>query len=153
MVLSGVRSAIVFGRSQGYGPSSAVRGKAVPWWTHMLGAFNNAFILLLLTLAVIAALTRDFEAAPVISEHGTDDQFRQPVGKRRLSAGPNREAVARSKRAAHVEPNPGNELYPAGRIGELETITAVDVLEESLHLRSRGREDKTYSRSFSNLFQ
>jgi Mg2+-importing ATPase len=50
-----------------YGPNTVVHEKAVRWWTHLLRAFNNAFILLLLVLAAVAALTRDFEAAVIIS--------------------------------------------------------------------------------------
>lgn len=54
-------------RLEEYGPNTVVHEKAVRWWTHLLHAFNNAFILLLLALAAVAALTRDFEAAVIIS--------------------------------------------------------------------------------------
>lgn len=50
-----------------YGPNTVVHEEAGGWWTYLLGAFNNAFILLLLILAGVAALTRDFEAAIIIS--------------------------------------------------------------------------------------
>jgi Mg2+-importing ATPase len=50
-----------------YGPNTVIREKAAAWWTYLLRAFNNAFILLLLALATVAALTRDFEAAIIIS--------------------------------------------------------------------------------------
>ena len=50
-----------------YGPNSVVHENTAHWWTHVVGAFNNAFILLLLALAAIAALTKDFEAAVIIS--------------------------------------------------------------------------------------
>src|SRR5690348_15640311 len=43
-----------------YGPNSVVHENTSHWWTHVVGAFNNAFILLLLALAAIAALTKDF---------------------------------------------------------------------------------------------
>lgn len=49
-----------------YGPNSVVHENTAHWWTHVVGAFNNAFILLLLALAAIAALTKDFEAAVII---------------------------------------------------------------------------------------
>ena len=39
-----------------YGPNSVVHEKTAHWWTHVAGAFSNAFILLLLALAAIAAL-------------------------------------------------------------------------------------------------
>jgi Mg2+-importing ATPase len=50
-----------------YGHNSVVHEKTAHWWTHVAGAFNNAFILLLVALAAIAALTKDFEAAVIIS--------------------------------------------------------------------------------------
>jgi Mg2+-importing ATPase len=50
-----------------YGSNTIVHEKATGWWLHLLHAFNNAFILLLLALAAVAALTRDFEAAIIIS--------------------------------------------------------------------------------------
>jgi Mg2+-importing ATPase len=50
-----------------YGPNTVVREKTANWAAHLLHAFNNAFILLLLALAAVAALTRDFEAAAIIS--------------------------------------------------------------------------------------
>lgn len=54
-------------RLQDHGLNSVIHEKAAQWWTHLLGAFNNAFILLLLALALIAALTSDFQAATIIS--------------------------------------------------------------------------------------
>jgi Mg2+-importing ATPase len=50
-----------------YGANSVVHEKAAHWWTHLVRAFNNAFILLLLALAAVAALTGDLEAAVIIS--------------------------------------------------------------------------------------
>jgi Mg2+-importing ATPase len=50
-----------------HGPNSVVHDKTAHWWTHVAGAFSNAFILLLLALAAIAALTKDIEAAAIIS--------------------------------------------------------------------------------------
>ncbi|MCC7175944.1 MAG: magnesium-translocating P-type ATPase [Bryobacterales bacterium] len=50
-----------------HGPNTVVHEQAAGWWVHLLHAFNNAFILLLLALAVVAALTRDFEAAVIIA--------------------------------------------------------------------------------------
>jgi Mg2+-importing ATPase len=53
-------------RLRDHGPNTVVRQKAARWWTHLLHAFNNAFILLLLTLAAVAALTEDTKAAVII---------------------------------------------------------------------------------------
>jgi Mg2+-importing ATPase len=53
-------------RLHDHGSNTVVREKAVRWWTHLIHAFNNAFILLLLTLAAIAALTEDAKAAAII---------------------------------------------------------------------------------------
>ncbi|MCZ2154568.1 MAG: magnesium-translocating P-type ATPase [Bryobacterales bacterium] len=50
-----------------YGPNTVVHQREMAWWFYLLRAFNNAFILLLLALAVVAALTEDFEAAIIIS--------------------------------------------------------------------------------------
>lgn len=54
-------------RLEQFGRNTVVREQAAGWWTYLLRAFNNAFILLLLALASVAALTRDFEAAVIIS--------------------------------------------------------------------------------------
>ena len=54
-------------RLEEYGLNTVAREKTIRWWTHLLHAFNNAFILLLLALAAVSALTRDFEAAAIIS--------------------------------------------------------------------------------------
>ncbi len=50
-----------------HGFNTVVHEKAKGWWFHLLHAFNNAFILLLLALAAVAALTRDFQAAVIIA--------------------------------------------------------------------------------------
>ncbi len=50
-----------------YGPNSVTGQRAVRWGTYLVGAFNNAFILLLSALAAIAVLTKDFAAAAIIS--------------------------------------------------------------------------------------
>ncbi|QOY89393.1 magnesium-translocating P-type ATPase [Paludibaculum fermentans] len=50
-----------------YGPNTVVREESNGWWRHLLHAFNNAFILLLLALAGIAAISGDSEAATIIS--------------------------------------------------------------------------------------
>lgn len=63
----GLSAEAVEQRLEEYGPNAAVREEAARWWTHLLNAFNNAFIFLLLALAAVAALTRDFEAAVIIS--------------------------------------------------------------------------------------
>jgi Mg2+-importing ATPase len=63
----GLRGDAVEQRLEEYGPNTVVHEKTAGWWTHLLRAFNNAFILLLLALATVAALTRDFEAAVIIS--------------------------------------------------------------------------------------
>ncbi|MGE5569073.1 MAG: magnesium-translocating P-type ATPase [Rhodospirillales bacterium] len=65
--LEGLSSDAVEQRLDEYGCNTVVRDKAAGWWLHLLHAFNNAFILLLLALAVIAALTRDYEAAVIIA--------------------------------------------------------------------------------------
>ncbi|MCS7314213.1 MAG: magnesium-translocating P-type ATPase [Bryobacteraceae bacterium] len=49
-----------------YGANTVVREKAPRWWNHLWDAFNNAFILLLLVLAGIAALTGDMDAVFII---------------------------------------------------------------------------------------
>jgi Mg2+-importing ATPase len=63
----GLGEAAVEQRIQEFGRNTVVHEKAAGWWTHLLRAFNNAFIFLLLALATVAALTRDFEAAVIIS--------------------------------------------------------------------------------------
>jgi Mg2+-importing ATPase len=65
--LAGLSSEAVGQRLDEYGSNTVVHEEAAGWWLHLLHAFNNAFILLLLALAVIAALTRDFEAAVIIA--------------------------------------------------------------------------------------
>ncbi len=65
--LAGLNTEAVTRRLEEYGPNTVIHEKAAGWWLHLLHAFNNAFILLLLALAVIAALTRDFEAAFIIA--------------------------------------------------------------------------------------
>ncbi len=50
-----------------YGSNTPVHEMPVRWWTHLLRAFNNAFILLLAVLAAVAALTSDYEAAVIIT--------------------------------------------------------------------------------------
>jgi len=64
---AGLSSVTVERRLEEYGPNTVIREKAAAWWTYLLRSFNNAFILLLLVLAAVAALTRDFEAAIIIS--------------------------------------------------------------------------------------
>ncbi len=54
-------------RRRAHGPNTVVRENTVRWWAHLFNAFNNAFILLLLTLAAVAALTKDMTAAVIIS--------------------------------------------------------------------------------------
>lgn len=65
--LAGLSSEAVGQRLDEYGSNTVVHEKAAGWWLHLLHAFNNAFILLLLALAAVAALTRDFEAAVIIA--------------------------------------------------------------------------------------
>lgn len=54
-------------RMEQFGSNTVVREKAPRWWDHLWDAFNNAFILLLLVLAAIAALTGDTDAVVIIS--------------------------------------------------------------------------------------
>ncbi len=54
-------------RLDDHGPNTVVREKAARWWSHLFHAFNNAFILLLLTLAAVSALTEDMKAAVIIT--------------------------------------------------------------------------------------
>jgi len=65
--LAGLSSETAARRLDEYGSNTVVHEEAASWWVHLLHAFNNAFILLLLALAVIATLTRDFEAAVIIA--------------------------------------------------------------------------------------
>jgi Mg2+-importing ATPase len=65
--LAGLSSETAARRLDEYGSNTVVHEEAAGWWVHLLHAFNNAFILLLLALAVIATLTRDFEAAVIIA--------------------------------------------------------------------------------------
>ncbi|MCC7499862.1 MAG: magnesium-translocating P-type ATPase [Bryobacterales bacterium] len=66
-ILTGLSAEEAAGRLEQFGPNSVVHQKATHWWTQAVGALNNAFILLLLALAAVAALTRDFQAAVIIS--------------------------------------------------------------------------------------
>ena len=63
----GLSEAEVERRLEEFGRNTVVHEKLAGWWTHLLRAFHNAFIYLLLVLAAVAALTRDFEAAVIIS--------------------------------------------------------------------------------------
>ena len=63
----GLSLTAVVERLEQHGRNTVVREKTTRWWTHLLHAFNNAFILLLLALAAVAALTKDFEAAAIIA--------------------------------------------------------------------------------------
>lgn len=49
------------------GANSVAHDRETTWWTHVLDAFNNAFILLLTALATVAAVTGDLKAAGIIS--------------------------------------------------------------------------------------
>ncbi|MFY9528686.1 MAG: HAD-IC family P-type ATPase, partial [Candidatus Acidiferrales bacterium] len=53
-------------RLESSGPNEVVHEKAPGWPRQLLGAFNNAFILLLLTLALVSALTGDSQGASII---------------------------------------------------------------------------------------
>jgi len=65
--IEGLSADAVEQRLDEYGPNTVVHEKQIRWPGHLLHAFNNAFILLLLALAAVAALTGDFEAAAIIS--------------------------------------------------------------------------------------
>jgi Mg2+-importing ATPase len=65
--LAGLSTEAVRQRIDEYGSNTVVHERTVGWWLHLFHAFNNAFILLLLALAAVAALTRNFEAAVIIS--------------------------------------------------------------------------------------
>jgi len=65
--VAGLSAGQVRERLEEYGPNTVVHEEAARWWTYLFSAFNNAFVLLLLVLAAVAALTRDFEAAAIIS--------------------------------------------------------------------------------------
>jgi Mg2+-importing ATPase len=64
---SGLSAEEAANRLDDYGANSVVHEQAAHWWTHLMRSFNNAFILLLLALAAVAALTGDFQAAVIIS--------------------------------------------------------------------------------------
>lgn len=63
----GLTAEAVAQRLDEHGPNTVVSEKALGWWTYLARAFNNAFILLLVVLAAVAALTSDYEAAVIIS--------------------------------------------------------------------------------------
>ncbi len=65
--LAGLSSEAAERRRGEYGVNTIVHEQAAGWWRYPLHAFNNAFVLLLLALAIIAALTGDFEAAALIA--------------------------------------------------------------------------------------
>ena len=65
--VTGLHTDAVAQRLEQFGRNTVVQEKAARWWTYLLRALNNGFILLLLALATVAALTRDFEAAVIIS--------------------------------------------------------------------------------------
>jgi Mg2+-importing ATPase len=64
--LQGLSSEVALERLQQWGPNTVLREKPPRWWNHLYDAFNNAFILLLLSLAGIAALTGDKDAVIII---------------------------------------------------------------------------------------
>jgi Mg2+-importing ATPase len=64
---AGLSGETVAQRLDEFGTNTVVHEEAAGWWVHLLHAFNNAFILLLLALAAVAALTRDLEAAVIIA--------------------------------------------------------------------------------------
>jgi Mg2+-importing ATPase len=63
----GLSETAVERRREEFGLNTVVHEKPAGWWTQLLRAFNNAFIFLLLALAAVAALTRDYEAAAIIA--------------------------------------------------------------------------------------
>ncbi len=65
--LDGLAAETARQRLAAHGPNTVVQEKASGWWTQLVHAFNNAFILLLLALAAVAALTGDLKAAAIIS--------------------------------------------------------------------------------------
>ena len=54
-------------RLESFGPNEVVHERAPSWPKQLLGAFNNAFILLLLALALISGVTGDSQGALIIA--------------------------------------------------------------------------------------
>ncbi|MGC4048918.1 MAG: HAD-IC family P-type ATPase [Paludibaculum sp.] len=67
VTLDGLSRQTASERLEEYGPNTVVREEANGWRRHLLHSFNNAFILLLLALAGLAAISGDKQAATIIS--------------------------------------------------------------------------------------
>lgn len=67
VTLDGLSPQTAAERLEEYGPNTVVREESNGWWRHLVHAFNNGFILLLLALAGVAAISGDSEAATIIS--------------------------------------------------------------------------------------
>ncbi|MBN9660105.1 MAG: magnesium-translocating P-type ATPase [Acidobacteria bacterium] len=63
----GLSEQAVAERLQKYGPNTVAAAETDAWWRHLVHAFNNAFILLLLALAAVAAISGDSQAATIIA--------------------------------------------------------------------------------------
>lgn len=133
----GLSEAEAAARLEAYGPNAAAREEAVRWWRHLLRAFQNAFILLLLALAAVAALTRDYEAAAIIAVMVLSSAVLRFTQEYRSSAAAARlkemvETTATVTRDGVRREVPVDEIVP----GDIVHLSAGDMIPADLRLLS-----------------
>jgi Mg2+-importing ATPase len=122
-------------RLEEYGPNTVVHQAAPRWWIYLLSAFNNAFVLLLLVLAAVSALTRDFQAAAIISTMVLisavlrfTQEYRSNLAAERLKAMV--ETTATVTREGLRQEVPVDEIVP----GDIVHLSAGDMIPADLRL-------------------
>lgn len=131
----GLSSESALERLQQWGPNTVLRERPPRWWNHLYDAFNNAFILLLLSLAGIAALTGDKDAAIIISTMVVISVVLRFVQEHRSSQAAQRlkemvETTATVTRDGVKREIPVDELVP----GDIVHLSAGDMIPADLRL-------------------
>jgi len=133
--LQGLSSEVALERLQQWGPNTVLREKPPRWWNHLYDAFNNAFILLLLSLAGIAALTGDKDAVIIISTMVVISVVLRFVQEHRSSQAAQKlkemvETTATVTRDGIKREIPVDELVP----GDIVHLSAGDMIPADLRL-------------------
>jgi Mg2+-importing ATPase len=137
VTLDGLSPETAAERLEEYGPNTVVREEANGWWRHLVHAFNNGFILLLLALAGVAAISGDSESATIISTMVLvsailrfAQEFRSSKAAEKLNEMVQTTATA-TRGGVKVE-TPVDELVP----GDIVHLSAGDMIPADLRLLS-----------------
>jgi len=133
--MQGLSPEIALERLQQWGPNTVLRERPPRWWNHLYDAFNNAFILLLLSLAGIAALTGDTDASIIISTMVVISVALRFVQEHRSSQAAQKlkemvETTATVTRGGVKREVPVDELVP----GDIVHLSAGDMIPADLRL-------------------